>query len=81
MAEMTRGEMIRRLDEVAAQVRAGLGNGPLTVEEQHALAATLSKLLPIIADSLQAQEDSEAAAVLRRSAQLLDEESNPPHAV
>jgi hypothetical protein len=65
--EMSRGEMIRRLDQVAAKVQARLAAGPLTSEEQHALAVTLGRLLPAVATSLQDQEDREAAAALARS--------------
>jgi hypothetical protein len=50
---MSRGEMIRRLDEAAGTAVDVLANGPLTPEEQHAIAATLAKLLPLVADSLQ----------------------------
>ena len=62
--EMSRGEMIRRLDEGSKEVHDRLGNGPLTPDEQHTSAASLSRLLPIVADSLQNEED---AGPLRRS--------------
>jgi hypothetical protein len=61
---MSRSEMIRRLDEATTTACDVLGNGALSVEEQHAIAATLEKLLPLVADSLQEQLDSEAAAAL-----------------
>jgi hypothetical protein len=65
---VSRGEMIRRLDEAAATAADVLGNGPLSIEEQHAIAETLGKLLPLVADSLQIQLDHEAAAkILRES--------------
>jgi hypothetical protein len=64
---MSRGEMIRRLDEAAGTAVDVLANGPLTPEEQHAIAATLAKLLPLVADSLQTQEDEQAAAKLLRT--------------
>jgi len=63
--QMGRGEMIRRLDDAATEV-AALANGPLSVEEQHAIAATLQRLLPLVADSLQDQLDAETAAALTR---------------
>src|SRR4051812_200867 len=63
---MGRGEMIRRLDDGASAV-ASLGTGPLTADERHALADTLGKLLPLVADSLQEQLDAEAAAALQPS--------------
>jgi hypothetical protein len=57
--DMSRGEMIRRLDEVSKRVLEQMDNGPLTAEERHALATSLVRLLPIVADSLQDQEDRE----------------------
>ena len=66
MADMSRGEMIRRLDKVASGVQARLANGPLTPEEQHALAATLARLLPAVADTLQEQVDADTAEMLKR---------------
>jgi len=65
--EMSRGEMIRRLDEASKEVHDRLANGPLTPEEQHTLAASLSRLLPIVADSLQNEEDRAAAEALAAS--------------
>jgi hypothetical protein len=62
--EMSRGEMIRRLDEASKEVHDRLANGPLTPDEQHTLAASLSRLLPIVADSLQNEEDRVAAEAL-----------------
>jgi hypothetical protein len=64
MDEMSRGEMIRRLDEVSRLVHDGLASGPLTAAERDVLAASLARLLPAVADSLQAQEDREAAQAL-----------------
>jgi hypothetical protein len=64
--QMSRGEMIRRLDEAARTAAEELANGPLTAEEQHAIAASLGKLLPLVADSLQVQLDTETAAALSR---------------
>jgi hypothetical protein len=61
---MSRSEIIRRLDEATTTACDVLGNGPLSVEEQHAIAATLEKLLPLVADSLQDQLDTEAATAL-----------------
>jgi len=68
MSEMSRGEMIRRLDDAFVEVRDHLANGPLSTEERHALATSLSRLLPIVADSLQEQEDADAAKALVRHA-------------
>jgi hypothetical protein len=59
-----RAEMIRRLDEAGAMAAEVLANGRLSMEEQHAIAGTLTKLLPLVADSLQAQLDLEAAIKL-----------------
>jgi hypothetical protein len=56
--------MIRRLDEAARTAADVLGNGPLAPEEQHAIAGALGKLLPLVADSLQVQLDTETAAAL-----------------
>jgi hypothetical protein len=66
---MSRGEMIRRLDEAARTAAEELANGPLAPEEQHAIAASLGKLLPLVADSLQDQLDEETAAALSRDLQ------------
>lgn len=64
MSEMSRGEMIRRLDEAARDVHDHLANGPLTADERHALAASLTWLLPTVADTLQDQADEEAVRAL-----------------
>jgi hypothetical protein len=64
MSEMSRGEMIRRLDDVSSLVHDGLATGPLSRSERDALASSLTTLLPIVADSLQDQEDSQAAQAL-----------------
>ncbi len=66
--EMSRGEMIRRLDELSKQVHEQLDNGPLTADERHALATSLLRLLPIVADSLQDQEDRETVEGLLNEA-------------
>jgi hypothetical protein len=62
--EMSRGEMIRRLDAASKQVLKQLTNGPLGAEERHALARMLIRLLPLVADDLQDQEDRDAATTL-----------------
>jgi hypothetical protein len=64
MPEMSRGEMIRNLDAASKEVLERLTNGTLEPEERHALARSLIRLLPLIADDLQEQEDKEAAAKL-----------------
>jgi hypothetical protein len=64
--EVSRGEMIRRLDDAAEYAAKTLSNGSLPRDEQHALAATLAKLLPLVADSLQLQLDTETAMALAR---------------
>jgi hypothetical protein len=64
MPEMTRGEMIRRLDEASKDVLEQLTNGPLADDERHALARSLVRLLPLVADDLQDQEDTQAATKL-----------------
>ena len=63
---MSRGEMIRRLDAASREVHERLENGPLSPEERHVLAATLTRLLPVVADRLQDEEDREAAQALLR---------------
>ena len=65
---MSRGEMIRRLDDASRDVHEQLENGPLSPDERHVLAATLTRLLPTVADSLQDQEDREAAQTLLQGA-------------
>lgn len=61
---MGRGEMIRRLDEASQEIEHRLSNGPLTADERHALADSLKRLLPAVADSLQDEEDLKAAQAL-----------------
>jgi hypothetical protein len=65
---MSRGEMIRRLDDASRDVHEQLENGPISPAERHALAATLTRLLPLVANSLQDQEDQEAAQTLLQGA-------------
>ena len=65
ISQMSRGEMIRRLDDISAVVRDGLATGPLTRTERDALASSLETLLPIVAESLQDEEDRQAAQALR----------------
>jgi hypothetical protein len=65
---MGRGEMIRRLDDASGEVHERLENGPLSPYERQVLAATLTRLLPMVADSLQDREDREAAQALLRGA-------------
>jgi hypothetical protein len=64
MNEMNRGEMIRQLDDASKEVLHRLTNGPLEDTERHALARSLIRLLPVVADSLQTQEDRQAAEKL-----------------
>jgi hypothetical protein len=66
MNGMSRGEMIRRLDEASEDVRVRLASGSLATEERLALATRLSRQLAIVADSLQAQADADAATALTR---------------
>jgi hypothetical protein len=83
MPEMSRGEMIRNLDAASKEVLERLTNGTLEADERHALARSLIRLLPLIADDLQEQEDKQAASKLvehvarwdveARAAQRLDE--------
>jgi hypothetical protein len=75
MPEMSRGEMIRSLDAVSKEVLEGLTNGSLEAEERHALARSLIRLLPLIADDLQEQEDKEAASKLIEHVERWDVEA------
>jgi hypothetical protein len=61
---MSRAEMVRRLDELSVEVHDRLGNGPLTLSEQHTLSRALERLLPLVAEELQDVEDAQAAAIL-----------------
>ena len=61
MSEMSRGEMIRRLDDVSDRVHDGLATGPLSRRERDALAYRLTTLLPVVAARLPSQEDRQAA--------------------
>lgn len=56
--------MIRNLDAASKEVLERLTNGTLEADERHALARSLIRLLPLIADDLQEQEDKEAASKL-----------------
>jgi hypothetical protein len=62
--DMSRGEMTRRLDGCSRQMLEQLNGGSLTAGERDGLAASLVRLLSIVADSLQDQEDREAVASL-----------------
>jgi len=64
MPEMSRGEMVRNLDAASKEVLERLTNGSLEAEERHALARSLVRLLPLVADDLQDQEDKETATKL-----------------
>lgn len=75
MPEMSRGEMIRRLDAVSKEVLERLTNGPLGDDERHALARSLIRLLPLIADDLQEQEDKQAASRLAEHTERWDVEA------
>jgi hypothetical protein len=75
MPEMSRGEMIRSLDAVSKEVLEQLTNGSLEAEERHALARSLIRLLPLIADDLQEQEDKEAASKLVEHVERWDVEA------
>jgi hypothetical protein len=61
---VSRGEMIRRLDEAENTAAAKLGTGPLSQGEQHAIAASLADLLPLVADSVQDQLEETAGKLL-----------------
>ena len=61
MPEISRDEMIRRLDDASKDVLERLTNGPLGAEERHALARSLVRLLPVVADDLQDREQKKAA--------------------
>jgi hypothetical protein len=76
MRQMSRGEMIRRLDDVSTLVRDGLASGPLSRRERDALASSLETLLPIVAESLQDQEDRQAAQALRPVSDARHEKHN-----
>ena len=75
MPEMSRGEMIRSLDSVSKEVLERLTNGALEAEERHALARSLIRLLPLIADDLQDQEDKAAATKLAEHLERWDVEA------
>jgi hypothetical protein len=79
MPEMSRGEVIRRLDAVAEEVRERLMTGPpFRSAERHALAQSLVRLLPLLAaGDLQGQEDNESTSLLVEPAERWDIEANP----
>ena len=57
------------------QVLERLTNGSLEAEERHALARTLIRLLPLVADDLQNQEDIESATRLAKHLKRWDVEA------
>jgi hypothetical protein len=67
MNEMSRGEMIRRLDQASKEVHDHLANGPLTPDDCHTMAASLERLLPAVADRLQEQEDRDPRRLQRHA--------------
>ena len=75
MPEMSRGEMVRNLDAASKEVLERLTNGSLEAEERHALARTLIRLLPLVADDLQNQEDIESATRLAKHLKRWDVEA------
>jgi hypothetical protein len=75
MPEMSRGEMVRNLDAASKEVLERLTNGSLEAEERHALARTLIRLLPLVDDDLQDQEDIESATRLSKHLKRWDVEA------
>jgi hypothetical protein len=60
MAEMSRGDMMRRLDGASKDLLKRLANGPLTDGRPNGLARTLAGLVPMGAAEPPAKDDTEA---------------------
>ena len=60
MAEMSRGDMMRRLDGASKDLLKRLVNGPLADGKPNGLARTLAGLVPIGAAEPPARDDTEA---------------------
>lgn len=65
---ISRGAMIRRLDQAAEDVAILLADDePLTVEERRELTDSLGRLFLAVSNSLQLQEDKMAAGAIMQN--------------
>lgn len=65
---MSRGAMIRRLDQAAQDVAILLADDePLTPEERRELTDSLGRLFLAVSNSLQLQEDKMAAGAIQQN--------------
>jgi hypothetical protein len=77
MPEMSLGDAIRRLDALSKEVQERLTTGPpLLSTERHALARTVTRLLPVIAGA-SPDEDKKSAGGLGVHAQPWFAEARP----
>jgi len=60
MAEMSRGDMMRRLDGASKDLLKRLANGPLTDGKPNGLARTIAGLVPMGAAEPPAEDDTGA---------------------
>jgi hypothetical protein len=60
MTDMSRGDMMRRLDGASKDLLKRLANGPLVDAKPGGLARTLAGLIPVDAHEAHAQEDTAA---------------------
>jgi hypothetical protein len=58
MAEMSRGDMMRRLDGASKDLLKRVVNGPLTDGKPNGLARTIAGLVPVGADEPPAKDDT-----------------------
>jgi hypothetical protein len=78
MPEMSRGDAIRRLDAISKQVHDRLTTGPSFLAiERHALARSLTRLLPVIAATFPDQRDKKSSSGLGDPAQRWFTEARP----
>jgi hypothetical protein len=61
MTEMSRGDMMRRLDGASKDILKRLANGPLADGRPGGLARALAGLIPVDARELRAADDGGAA--------------------
>jgi hypothetical protein len=76
--EMSLGDAIRRLDAISREVHEWLTTGPpFLATERHALARTLTTLLPVVAAAFPDQQDTKSSRGLGEHAQRWCTEARP----
>jgi hypothetical protein len=78
MPEMSLGDASRRFDALAEEVQGRLANGPpLLATERHALARSVTRLLPVIAAGFPRQEDKKSSGGLGEEAAAVPRSPDP----